>query len=108
MQKALYGMIQSSLLFYNQFIEDVKKIGFKINPYDPCVGNRMVNDKQHTIVWHVDDLKSSHVDPAVNDKFHRWLNKMYGSLKEVEAICGKIHPYLGMNLDFTRPGGLYS
>ena len=35
-------------------------MGFKINPYDPCVLNKMVNGHQMTIYWHVDDLKVSH------------------------------------------------
>jgi hypothetical protein len=29
----------------------------------------MVNGKQHTIRFHVDDVKASHIDPMVNDKF---------------------------------------
>ena len=37
-------------------------MGFKINPYDPCVLNKMVNGHQMTIYWHVDDLKVSHKD----------------------------------------------
>ena len=27
--------------------------------------NKIVDSKQFTILWHVDDLKTSHVDPAV-------------------------------------------
>ena len=60
MLKGLYGMLIASLLYYRKFVEDVKKIGFKLNPYDPCTANRSVNGSQHTIVWHVDDIKSSH------------------------------------------------
>ena len=104
MDKALYGMIQSSLLYYNKFVSDIKTIGFKLNPYDPCVANRMVNGKQHTIVWHVDDIKSSHVDPKVNDQFHEWLQKTYGDVAEVKSKRGKVHDYLGMILDYSIEG----
>ena len=38
----------------------------------------MVDKKQHTIRLHVDDLKISHVDKQVNDKFNEWLDKTYG------------------------------
>ena len=69
MKKALYGMLQSSLLYYKKFWKDLEGQGFKINPYDPCVANRTVEGTQHTITWHVDDLKSSHLNPKVNDKF---------------------------------------
>jgi hypothetical protein len=104
--KAIYGMIQSSLLFYKKFRKDVESIGFKVNPYDPCVANRYINGKQHTITWHVDDVKSSHVDPKVNDDFHAWLEQMYGdpNIGQVKAVRGKRHEYLGMVLDFTQPG----
>ena len=34
-----------------------------LNPYDNCVANKIINGSQFTIVWHVDDLKLSHVDP---------------------------------------------
>ena len=56
MEKALYGMLQLSLLYYKKFRQDIESIGFKVNPYDPCVANRMVNGKQHTVTWHVVDL----------------------------------------------------
>ena len=57
------------MLFYNKFVKDIKKIGFVLRPYDPCVANRTVNESQQTIGWHVDDVKSSHVDPKVQDEF---------------------------------------
>lgn len=104
--KPIYGMLQSALLYYKKFKADIETIGFEVNPYDPCVANRMVNGKQHTITWHVDDVKSSHKDPKVNDEFHKWLNDMYGDPKigEVKAHRGKVHEYLGMTLDYRTPG----
>ena len=81
-------------------------MGYEVNPYDPCVANKMINGKQHTISWHVDDLKSSHVDSKVNDNFHKWLQKEYGQIKEVTATRGKKHVYLGMTLDCSKDGEL--
>jgi len=63
LMKALYGMMKASVLYYKKIRNDIEDIGYKINPYDICVANKMVNEKQHTITWHVDDVKSSHVDP---------------------------------------------
>ena len=40
--KALYGCLRSALLFYRKLVKDLKGMGFKLNPYDPCVANRMV------------------------------------------------------------------
>jgi hypothetical protein len=106
MEKALYGMLQSSLLYYKKFRKDIESIGFKVNPYDPCVANRIINGKQHTVTWHVDDLKSSHVDPKVNDKFLEWLKSKYASDEtgEVKAMHGHRHDYLATVLDYSRPG----
>jgi hypothetical protein len=52
--------------------------------------NRKVNGKQHTVTWHVDDLKSSHVDFRVNDSFAQWCEKTYGSddLGHVKVVNG--------------------
>jgi hypothetical protein len=108
MLKALYGMLISSLLFYKKFRADIESIGFEINPYDICVANRTVNGKQHTITWHVDDLKSSHIDPKVNDRFAKWCESTYGSddLGNVKIVRGKVHDYLAMILDYTQDGAL--
>ena len=38
----------------------------------------MVNDKQMTVIWHVDDLKVSHVDPKENTKLANWMKEIYG------------------------------
>ena len=85
-------------------MKDITRIGFKLNPYDPCVANRIVNSKRHKLTWHVDDIKSSHVDPKANDQFHNWLQKIYGDVAEVKSTRGKIHDYLGMILDYSIEG----
>ena len=66
----------------------------------------MVNNKQHTIVWHVDDVKSSHIDSKVNDEFLKWLQMKYGSdnIGKVKATRGKVHDYLAMKLDYSETG----
>ncbi|CAJ1968219.1 unnamed protein product [Cylindrotheca closterium] len=94
------------LLFYNQFQSDLEAKGFVFNPYDPCVANKVVDEKQQTIRSHVDDLMSSHMDPKVNDEFAKWLNMRYGSIKACTIVRGKIHRYLGMTLDFSVKGKL--
>ena len=102
--KALYGMLVAALLWYRKFREDLESQGFVFNPYDPCVANRWVSHKKHTVRFHVDDLMSSHVDAKVNDKFLEWLNKLYGTHGEVKATRGKVHDYLGMTFTFRDDG----
>ena len=67
--KALYGSMKSSVLYYKKFRKDIEDIGYEVNPYDICLANKMVNGHQHTITWHVDDMKASHVDPQANEDF---------------------------------------
>ena len=104
--QAIYGMLISSVLWYNKFRKDLEKVGFEFNPYDPCIANRIVNGKQQTIKFHVDDLMSSHINPKVNNKFLIWLNMMYGDLGKVTATRGKVHDYLGMTLIFNDDGSV--
>jgi hypothetical protein len=56
MPKALYGLLMSALLFYRKLVGDLKSNGFVLNPYDPCVANKVINGKQMTVCWHVSDL----------------------------------------------------
>jgi len=80
--KAPCGVLVSSLLWHNNFKKDLEGCGFVFNPHDPCVANKMVNGKQHTIRFHVDDLMCNHVDPEVNTKFPKWLNSKHGSMEK--------------------------
>jgi hypothetical protein len=54
-EKAIYGMMELALLFYEKLCGDLKGYGFILNPYDPCVVNKMVGARQITVSWHVDD-----------------------------------------------------
>jgi hypothetical protein len=76
--KAIYGMLEAALLWYKTFRKDLEDNGFIFNLYDPCVANKKVQGSQQTIVFHVDNLKSSHKSKLVNNKFKKWLNSMYG------------------------------
>jgi hypothetical protein len=46
-QNALYGTMVASLLYYHKFTKSLMSVGFEINPYDPCVANKIV-DGRHT------------------------------------------------------------
>ena len=79
-QNALYGTMVASLLYYRKFTKSLTDIGFKINPYDPCVTNKMVDGEQMTICFHVDDCKLSHHDSRANDRMVEWLRQEYESI----------------------------
>ena len=101
---ALYGIMKAALLFYIKFVENLKSIGFQLNPYDPCVANKIVDGPQLTVVWHVDDLKVSHIYGGVVMRMAAWLKNTYERLFKdgsgaMKLNRGMIHEYLGMTLD---------
>ena len=63
------------MLSYHKLTKALLSYGFELNPYDPCVANKMVKGEQLTICWHVDGLKSSHMNLKVNDKFLQWIKE---------------------------------
>jgi hypothetical protein len=105
LQKALYGTLQASLLFWENLTEFLTtEMGFEVNPYDSCVVNKTINGKQCTILWHVDDLKVSHVEQAVLEDIASRIDKKYGQQTPIVVHRGKIHDYLGMTIDYSEEG----
>ena len=75
-------MLVSAMIFYCKLSKALLSYGFELNPDDPCVANQKVNGEQLTVCWHVDNLKSSHIDPKVNDKFLQWIKDTFWQLRE--------------------------
>ena len=75
--KAIYGTLKAALLFWENLSEAFQEWGFNINLYYWCVANKMINGKQCTIGWHVDNLKISHVDSKTVDDMLNVLLIMY-------------------------------
>jgi hypothetical protein len=74
--KALYGTYQAALLFWKNLSSFlINELGFTLNKYDKCVANKMINGKQCTIIWQVDDLKMSHVNAEVLEKIIKRLDE---------------------------------
>jgi hypothetical protein len=99
----------ASLLYYRKVCKSLTDIGFKFNPYGPCVANKMIDGHQMTITLHVDDCKLSHKKPKTMDKMIEWLRQEYESVFEdgsgkMTVSRGKLHTYLGMTLDYTSRG----
>ena len=96
--RALYGCIESAMLWYNLFAKSLQTLGFEINPYDKCVANKYINGKQCTIVWYVDDVKVSHAEKTVVDGVIVNIEKYFGPMKVSRE---KTQDYLGMNITIT-------
>jgi hypothetical protein len=64
----------------------------------------MIKGKQCTIIWHLDDLKMSHVSIAVLDEIIERLDEKYGKEAPLTVNRGTVHEYLGMTIDFGEKG----
>jgi len=49
--KALYGTLRTAYLFWKRLSDQLMKWGFVLNPYDSCVANELIGEKQCTILW---------------------------------------------------------
>jgi hypothetical protein len=88
---AVYGMMVATLLYYKKFAKSLLKEGFKLNPYDGCVANKIVDGKQVTICFHANECKISHVCTKVVDEAIEWLGlNMRASLSMVQEKCRSI------------------
>ena len=101
LKKALYGCVQSALLWYDLFTGTLQKMGFELNPYDTCVANKVVDGKQCTIAWYVDDNKISHVDPKVVTSIIKKIEERFGKMT---VTRGKVHVFLGMKITYHENG----
>ena len=100
---ALYGTLLAAVLFWRKLSKFLIDSGFEVNAYDWCVVNKMIDGKQCTILWHVDDLKISHENADVVTDVIKMLEEEYGKVGKLSITRGPIHDYLGQTLDFSDP-----
>ena len=71
LKKALYGLAESSKLWYSLLTGYLEELGFRRNGRDKCVFNKFINDAQCTVCVYVDDiLCTSTVRSAIE-----WVNE---------------------------------
>ena len=100
-KKAIYGTLEASLLFWGKISKNLEEMGYQRNEYDWCVMNKIIDDKQWNILWHVDYLKTSHVEPTVISSILADIDAEYGNITR-----GKVHKYISMTIDYSLPGKL--
>ena len=83
------------------FYSYLKELSFKLNPYDPCVANKMINGKQCTIAWYVDNTNTSHIDHKVVSHVIAQLEERFG---EIAVKRGPEHVFLGMKIVYKGNG----
>ena len=82
----------------------IDKQGFEWNKYDWCVINKIMEGKQCTIAWYVNDIKMSHAKQELLEDLLTSLNKEFGKEAPLTVTRGEVHDYLGMTFDYTIPG----
>ena len=69
------------------------------NDYDTCTSNKIVNREQLTILFRIDNLKSSYVEQLIIDKLIDNLNNKFKSKKKMLSETNDlIHKYLGITI----------
>jgi Reverse transcriptase (RNA-dependent DNA polymerase) len=92
-QRALYGLIQSALLWYLHLTEHLKRLGFVQNEHDQCVYNMMRKGKEITVVIYVDDLL---VTTELQENMDWMTQQLRDKYKEVSHEQKDKMSYLGM------------
>ena len=64
--RSIYGMIESALLWYELFTTSLSYLRLKLNPYERCIANKVINKNQCTIGWFIYDNKFSQMDDLIN------------------------------------------
>ena len=99
LNKALYGLVESALLWYEDVSGYLQANGFTPNPLDMCVFNEeSPGGKQCSITLFVDDLMITCADMARIERVTQLLISKYG---EVTTSDGTVHSYLGMTFNFS-------
>ena len=83
--KGVYGTLLGAILFYTKMKNYLEKLCFKMNPYNLCTFNKMINGQQCTIQFHVDNLLISHMESEVLGQIIELLNLEFGRIKRLEA-----------------------
>ena len=96
--RAIYGCLESVLLWCQLYSSMLQKIGFELNEYMMCIVNKTIEGSQYTDVFYVDDNKISHKNPKVFDSIITALEKSFGG---INYSRGKHRDFLGMDIEYN-------
>ena len=76
-------------------------MGFELNPYNNCVANKIIDGKQCTIIWWVDDNYISHISDGVLGMVIGKNEERFGKMA---VTRGGEHVFLELKLRFPDDG----
>jgi hypothetical protein len=101
LQKALYGLIESSRLWYDTLSGFLKDRGFTENPQDRCVLNIVYKGSQLTVAMYVDDMMIT----CIHEEGVDWLLRVLeGRFKDISVKRGSKLSFLNQTFDFSIKG----
>lgn len=100
LNKALYGLVESPLLWYEHFSATLKELGYTCCDSDRCVFYKVLPDGSKTsLCMHVDDLFMTSTRKSLLVELIAQLKEKYG---DVSSSISDSLQYLGMNIVFDR------
>ena len=75
-------------------------MGFTLNPCGLCIANKVIDGKQHTIVWNTDYRKMSHKDKSMVESIVCEIEKKFGKMSSVS--CVPDYDFLVLKLKFMN------
>ena len=99
LDRALYGCVQSAILWYRKLLSVLMSAGYTVNEQEPCVLNKRFGPHQSTILLFVDDILLLCCDGTAADELENTLKTAFGEIKRRD---GAEVPFLGMNIVFNE------
>ena len=100
LRRALYGCIESAVLWYKELSSTLLGLGFKKNPYDEYSFTGEIEGKIDSILVYVDDLMIFLEPPQALTSIAKSPRSKYTDTTRI----GKEHDFLGVHWDFKVPG----
>ena len=103
LNKAKYGTLLGAILFYEKLAVKLHDWNYIMNPYDACTFNNMVNGRQITVQYFIDDMHISCKNMSTIDGLIKGLNnKFKTNFQELTGTKGKTDNYLGININYSN------
>jgi hypothetical protein len=66
-----------------------------------CRANKNINVKQCSVLWHINDIKVSHINTGIVTNVLKLFNDEHSKEAPLTVTRGKVHKYLGMTIDYN-------
>ena len=100
LKKALYGLVESALLWYEHLRGTLLQIGYKVSQFDRGLFYKTTTTGKCYVCIHVDDVLISSANNDLIEELVQHLEKTY---KDLNVQRGNKLYYLGLQINVDRP-----